>query len=652
MRILGQGIVNQAVDNREATLTAVPDDGWAFSAWSGADVPDTENPLTVTLDDVASITATFVPAVVVPGRDDRDGDGVADDVDNCVGFDNPFQTDTDQDGQGDECDDCPLDPDNDSDGDDVCGDVDNCPGVSNADQADADGDGVGDDCEDDRDSDLVGDADDNCPDVANTDQADLDSDGLGDACDVCPEFNSVDQSDGDGDGVGDDCDNCPEVANADQANADGDDLGDACDTGGGGGGGGLPTSVCGNNIKEAGEECDDGNLVSGDNCSDECLLENGTCGDGILALLFEQCDDGNNEAGDGCDADCMTERPQNDECVDAITAFDGDTEFSNIAATTDGPDEPGACEFNVGGTTQIDADVWFRYAATCNGTVLASLCGTDYDTELAVYEGVSCPPTQAPLGCSDDDCGAGTFDSRLTFPAVQGQSYTLRIGGFSIGSQGEGTLAIQCDEQPVCGAGAGDCFAAEGNGSRACDDATCCDTTCAVDPFCCDVIWDATCAAEAKGLCTGSFDACSISAGTCEAGNGGQGCSDESCCNSVCAIDPFCCADTWDEFCATEAAGICGFNCGTDGAPRNNACTDVAIPGTDLPVAGCSDETTCQDVCLGAPECCLEEWDQKCVCLADPDDSCCSAVCAEDAFCCDFEWDEACDVRAAELCSQ
>ncbi len=34
------------------------------------------------------------------------------------------------------------------------------------------------------------------------------------------------------------------------------------------------TSICGNNIIETGEECDDGNTVNGDNCSNVCAIEN------------------------------------------------------------------------------------------------------------------------------------------------------------------------------------------------------------------------------------------------------------------------------------------------------------------------------------------------------------------------------------------
>jgi hypothetical protein len=62
----------------------------------------------------------------------------------------------------------------DTDGDGVADDVDNCLEVANAEQEDADEDGVGDAC-------------DNCLEVANAEQEDADEDGLGDVCDACPE---------------------------------------------------------------------------------------------------------------------------------------------------------------------------------------------------------------------------------------------------------------------------------------------------------------------------------------------------------------------------------------------------------------------------------------------------------------------------------
>lgn len=63
----------------------------------------------------------------------------------------------------------------DSDGDGIADDADNCPTTANANQADSDGDGVGDVC-------------DNCPLMVNTNQADADGDGVGDACDCPPGY--------------------------------------------------------------------------------------------------------------------------------------------------------------------------------------------------------------------------------------------------------------------------------------------------------------------------------------------------------------------------------------------------------------------------------------------------------------------------------
>ena len=57
-------------------------------------------------------------------------------------------------------------------------------------------------------------------------------------------------------------------------------------------------------IPDAGEQCDDGNLVNGDSCESDCTLPR--CGNGILDA-GEQCDDGNLVAGDGCSASCQRE---------------------------------------------------------------------------------------------------------------------------------------------------------------------------------------------------------------------------------------------------------------------------------------------------------------------------------------------------------
>ncbi len=64
--------------------------------------------------------------------------------------------------------------------------------------------------------------------------------------------------------------------------------------------------VCGNGIKESGEQCDDGNTNNYDGCSSTCQEESPVCGNGRIET-GEQCDDGNTNSNDGCSAQCKAE---------------------------------------------------------------------------------------------------------------------------------------------------------------------------------------------------------------------------------------------------------------------------------------------------------------------------------------------------------
>lgn len=77
------------------------------------------------------------------------------------------------------------------------------------------------------------------------------------------------------------------------------------DTGSGRTDAGEPEPVCGNGDLEAGEGCDDNNLVDGDGCGMDCFRE-AFCGNDTLDG-GEVCDDGNNLSGDGCRSDCLSD---------------------------------------------------------------------------------------------------------------------------------------------------------------------------------------------------------------------------------------------------------------------------------------------------------------------------------------------------------
>ncbi len=105
---------------------------------------------------------------------------------------------------------------------------------------------------------------------------------------------------------------------------------------------------------------------------------------------------------------------------------------------------------------------------------------------------------------------------------------------------------------PMCGAAdAGDCLVS--HPTPFCGDESCCVAICAVDPFCCTQSWDEVCAAEADSVCNGA--ACGR--GSCNGAHDSPGCADASCCEAVCLVDAVCCLLAWDEICVAEAASIC-----------------------------------------------------------------------------------------------
>lgn len=134
--------------------------------------------------------------------------------------------------------------------------------------------------------------------------------------------------------------------------------------------------------------------------------------------------------------------PENDECAFALPVAVGSWPFSTLHATTDGPAEPD-CHFCCG-DDQIGSDVWYRFVANGTGRVNISLCDSDYDTKIGVYEG-GCPGEGSLIGCNDATCN---FRSVVDVFVEDGVEYLIRIGGFG-GARGSGTMVISFDSSEV-----------------------------------------------------------------------------------------------------------------------------------------------------------------------------------------------------------
>jgi hypothetical protein len=142
----------------------------------------------------------------------------------------------------------------------------------------------------------------------------------------------------------------------------------------------------------------------------------------------------------------------NDFCVSAqVVSLGSDQPFTNIMATTDGPNNPGnsAC-FGFNDIT-IQTDIWYKFVAPSTTTIEWSTCDqVNFDSRLAVYgPDATCPVLTDDLyGCNDDRSGCMNFTSKLFFDVEQGRTYYLRLGGFG-GEQGAGTFDLVETVPPV-----------------------------------------------------------------------------------------------------------------------------------------------------------------------------------------------------------
>jgi len=113
----------------------------------------------------------------------------------------------------------------------------------------------------------------------------------------------------------------------------------------------------------------------------------------------------------------------------------------NLPYTTIGytPDGPQGCMYG--------PNRWYCYTPTITGVGTVSLCGSSYDTKVAVYDGVD-PYSSTMMGCNDDYCGLQSQLDDLVM--VLGNTYLIEVGGYSSAS-GAGILnvtVVECEAPP------------------------------------------------------------------------------------------------------------------------------------------------------------------------------------------------------------
>jgi hypothetical protein len=119
--------------------------------------------------------------------------------------------------------------------------------------------------------------------------------------------------------------------------------------------------------------------------------------------------------------------PANDDFAGAAPLQDlGNSVFgahgSNAYASLE-PGEPDHAGEPGGGS------VWYRWTAPVRGTATVRTCNNTFDTLLAAYLGDSVGALAAVGGSDDGGFCAGTGGSEFSFPAIQGQTYSVAVDG-------------------------------------------------------------------------------------------------------------------------------------------------------------------------------------------------------------------------------
>jgi hypothetical protein len=278
------------------------------------------------------------------------------------------------------------------------------------------------------------------------------------------------------------------------------------------------------------------------------------------------------------------------------------------------PQDPG-CEPGLCPEDSIGA--WFCFIAPSTGVFRAQASSTWYELGAQFVTAAVFDLDGTLLWCDVDEQSdflppnLWDYEVDTYWPAVGGQRYWIRVGLPEAWADNQRVeLTVASTDSDACGwPFAGPCFS-NNEPLPGCDDGECCDLVCSLDPYCCNIEWDQICAQFAMKMCEVDPEPACLepSDHSCYAVDPVAGCENQTCCETVCQIDPFCCDFEWDELCVARAVQVCiSPPCPTE---SDQPCDQPSI------FPGCSDDDCCGIVCDVLPYCCDVEWNSECVELA------------------------------------
>ncbi len=386
------------------------------------------------------------------------------------------------------------------------------------------------------------------------------------------------------------------------------------------------------------------------------------CGNNVIEF-DEECDDGNTTNADGCDNNCQFEPPVNDLCINATVIQSVPFVDTDVTWAGGTEDEIASCALAIVPTR---FGFWYRYLApgNCQLSVVRTPDAGVADSIAATFTGANCN-LLSEVACDDDESS--------TFQLSAGTQYWLLIGDWATSGPAPTTtldVAIDCT-LPGCG-----------NGTvqppEECDDSNQndgdgCSAFCQYEGACC--FEDGSCAGlhslasciQAGGDFQGGQTTClpglcpSCGNGTtddgeqCDDGNelSGDGCNqlcqwEGACCNGATCnvVTPVQCTSLGGQYQGndTECPGVCG-----QGACCNNGvCAFIhvsACTGNFQGFATICAPDPCPDVCgnhelEGIEEC--DDGNQR-------DGDGCSSQCLIDGVACMTNAD--CVVADEDVCT-